>query len=292
MNKITGRAFFKHADDNTLMVTSRFYTIQGEGPFRGFPAYFIRLTRCNLNCSFCDTFFDDGDTLTFDEIFEQIDIDINKFYQERDMVTPEWARGTNRRIVLVITGGEPTLQPNLKAFLERANNIFYHTQIESNGILHLDLDEKTTYVVSPKCAERDGAPTKYLRPNPFVLQRATCLKFVMSSPENEKFSPYSEVPEWAHEWATKTGKEIYVSPMNIYKKEPRKAKEMRNYLAHGAIEEITIDQRSTVDEIISAWEPDLLDMEVNRRNHEYTAEYSLKYGFIFQMQIHLWASLA
>ena len=83
-----------------------------------------------------------------------------------------------------------------------------------------------------------------------------------------------------------TGKEIYVSPMNIYKKEPQKAKEMR-----ASNQEITIEERSTVDEIISFWEEGLLDMKANRRNHEYAAEYAMKYGFILNLQIHLFASL-
>ncbi len=286
MNEKVGRNYFKDAPSDTLTVTSRFYTLQGEGPFRGFPAYFVRLTKCNLDCSFCDTYFDKGDVLTFDEIFEQIEIDIKKFYDDRKIILPAWATGTDRRIVLVITGGEPSLQLNLSAFLKRANKIFYHTQIESNGILHLNLEEKTTYVVSPKCLEKNGTVVKYLTPNSETLKRASCLKFVMSAPEDEKFSPYSEVPEWAHQWAMDTGKEIYVSPMNIYKKEPQKAKEMR-----ASNQEMTIEHRSTIDEVISFWEPDLLDLKSNQRNHEYTAEYAMKYGFILNLQIHLFASL-
>ena len=291
MNEKVGRNYFKDTPEDTLTVTSRFYTLQGEGPFRGFPAYFVRLTKCNLDCSFCDTYFDKGDVLTFDEIFDQIEIDIRKFYDERHMIIPAWAEGDpnqeiRKRIVLVITGGEPSLQTNLKAFLDKANKIFYHTQIESNGILYLDLEEQTTYVVSPKCLEKNDTVVKYLKPNSGTLKRASCLKFVMSAPEDEKFSPYSEVPEWAHQWAMDTGKEIYVSPMNIYRKEPQKAKEMR-----ASNQEITIEQRSTVDEVISFWEPELLDLEANQRNHEFTAEYAMKYGFILNLQIHLFASL-
>lgn len=286
MNEKVGRSHFKNLKENKLIVTSRFYTCQGEGPFRGFPAYFIRLTKCNLNCWWCDTYFDKGDELTFDEIFNQIDTDIEKFYLKRNMSTPKWAQGTNRRIVLVITGGEPTLQTNLVDFLNKANDIFYHTQIESNGILYLNLSPKTTYVVSPKCLEKNRVAIKYLRPNPKILERADCLKFVMSAPECNEALPYSDVPDWAHDWADKTGKQIFVSPMNMYKKEPQKAKEMR-----ASNENITIDQRSTVDEVISFWEPDLLDMGKNQRNHEYVAEYAMKYGFILNLQIHLFASL-
>lgn len=286
MNEIVGKSYFKDAKKDTLLVTSRFYTLQGEGPYRGFPAFFLRLTKCNLACSFCDTYFDKGDELTFSEIFEQIDQDIKKFYEQRNLPTPDWALGKNRRIVLVITGGEPTLQANLIEFLNQANKIFYHTQIESNGILHLNLPEKTTYVVSPKCMEKNNISIKYLKPNKEVLKQADCLKFVMSAPEVECYSPYSEIPEWALEWTKDTGKPIFVSPMNMYKKEPQKAKELR-----ASNQKITIEERSTVDEVISFWEPELLDLEKNQRNHEYTADYAMKHGLILNLQMHLFVSL-
>jgi organic radical activating enzyme len=209
------------------------------------------------------------------------------------MPIPSWAQGDNRRIVLVITGGEPTLQSNLTAFLERASKVFYHTQIESNGTNPLPLPSSTTFVVSPKCNEKqlgDGSfiATKYLQPKPAMLERADCLKFVMCAPEQNQFTPYSEVPDWAHAWASATGKPIFVSPMNVYLQEPKKAKEMR---AAKQLNEITIAERSYVDEVISFWEPGLLNMKANQRNHEYTADYAMRHGFILNLQIHLLASL-
>lgn len=287
MNEIVGQKFFKEAPGNTLLVTSRFFTLQGEGPFRGIPAYFIRLAKCNLACSFCDTYFDSGTQQTFEEILTDATNEINRFFTSRDMEVPDWAKPSpDRKIVLVMTGGEPTLQKNLYAFLEEANKQFRWTQIESNGTLGCELPEKTTMVVSPKCLEKNNVAVRYLTPKPAMLERADCLKFVLCAPELEQFSPYSSVPEWAHEWAWRTGKEVYVSPMNIYKKEPQKAKELR-----AQKDDITLEERSYVDEVISFWEPDLLDFEKNQRNHEYTAEYAMKHGFILNLQIHLFASL-
>ena len=66
-NEIVGQKYFDNADDK-LFVTSIFYTLQGEGPYRGEPAVFVRFAKCNLNCGFCDTFFDDGDWLSIAEI--------------------------------------------------------------------------------------------------------------------------------------------------------------------------------------------------------------------------------
>ncbi len=287
MNEIVGQKYFRDAEPETLLVTSRFYTLQGEGPYRGVPAYFIRLSKCNLACSFCDTYFDSGDVVEFNDLFVAIERDIQEFYHNRDMTVPRWALpGPDRRIVLVMTGGEPTLQKNLNPFLERANYLFKWTQIESNGTLGCELPEKTTMVVSPKCLEKGNVAVRYLTPKPAMLERANCLKFVLCAPELDQFSPYSSVPDWAHEWAAKTGKPVFVSPMNIYKQEPAKAKELR-----AQKDDISIQERSTVDEVISFWEPDLLDLEKNQRNHEYTAEYAMKHGFILNLQIHLFASL-
>ncbi|MDI1351527.1 MAG: 7-carboxy-7-deazaguanine synthase QueE [bacterium] len=212
---------------------------------------------------------------------------IDDFFTQRNMPTPAWAQNLPRKMVLVITGGEPSLQSNLSAFLNRAENHFTTTQIESNGIALLaNMPEHTTLVVSPKCLEKKGEIVGYLKPNKKMLERANCLKFVMSSPGNEHFSPYSTIPLWAHEWAEKTGKQIYISPMNIYKKEPQRVKTIRD---EGR--DLSLQERSEINEVVSFWEPGLLDLKNNQRNHEYAAEYCMKYGFILNLQLHLLASL-
>lgn len=289
MNEIVGKKYFKDAEKEKLLVTSRFYTLQGEGPYRGHPAYFIRLTKCNLACSFCDTYFDSGEWKTFDELLEESGKVIDEFYSKRGMETPEWAKQFPRNIVLVITGGEPSLQDNLAPFLHKASRFFKNTQIESNGINVLeDMPESTTLVVSPKCLEKNDKAVKYLEPSQDMLARADCLKFVMCAPEQDQFTPYSEVPKWAHDWAARTGKPVFVSPMNVYLQEPKKAKELR---AAKQTTEISIEERSTVDETISFWEAGLLDMKKNQRNHEYAADYAMRHGFILNLQLHLFASL-
>ena len=287
LNEIVGKAFFKDAKPNELLVTSRFFTLQGEGPYRGHPAYFIRLAKCNLACSFCDTYFDKGEWYDFDTLLSDADKVIAEFFAKRNLDTPAWAKETPRNMVLVITGGEPSLQNNLSAFLQTAQKYFKQTQIESNGISILaDLPSSTTLVVSPKCLEKEGKAIRYLEPNPKMLERADYLKFVMSAPEYEQFAAYSEIPAWAHEWAKQTGKLVFVSPMNLYKQEPQRVKAIRDLGR-----DLTIAERSEINEVISFWEPDLLDLKKNQRNHEYTAEYCMKHGFVMNLQLHLFAGL-
>lgn len=321
-NEIVGRKAFVNED--RLLVTSMFMTLQGEGPLAGRPAFFVRLAKCNLACSFCDTYFDSGDWFTGAELERAIDRTISEFFKG---AVPYWA-STNtptgskpRYMALVITGGEPALQPALVNFLWAIKPNFNKVQIESNGTLALDLPRDVILVCSPKCFEGIGdssgrKPMHYLKPHPDVLRRADCLKFVMESPPEGlglvqsyieevskgfnvpahylspnpegRPSPYSSIPDWAHEWRYHTGRDIFISPMNIYNQEPRRAKELR--AAKG--QDITLEDRSDADEVISFWEPGLLNMEANKRNHEYAAKYAIQHGFIFNVQIHLLASVA
>ena len=286
LNEIVGKKYFADAGDK-LFVTSIFYTMQGEGPYRGMPALFVRLAKCNLGCSWCDAFFDDGDWMTVEEIVLAGLLEIDRYYNNE---VPE---DIYSKIVFVLTGGEPSLQ-NIKPLLEFASEKFVATQIESNGVFAPDVPDRTTVVVSPKCNEKVDislgfkryVPIKYMEPNKDTLARADCLKFVVED-QDEFDSPYQGIPDWAHEWHKETGRDIFISPMNIYNKEPEKAKAIR-----AGKNKMDLEERSTVDEVVSWWEKDLFNMEANQKNHEFAARYALNHGYIFQMQLHLFASFA
>ena len=271
-NEIVGQKYFDKAGDK-LFVTSIFYTLQGEGPYRGEPAVFVRLAKCNLACSFCDTYFDGGDWLSPEELEARIFKAVVDYFGEE---VPEWFR---EKVGLVVTGGEPMLQKNLGVFLEYIKDRFAWTQIESNGTIVQNIPDSTTLVVSPKCLEKNGKPVKYLEPNPKMLARADCLKFVMNADQD---SPYSSIPDWA-----RGDRKVFISPMNIYNREPQKSKQMRSKQ-----NSITLEERSAVDEVISWWEPGLLNYKSNEENHKYVAAYCAKNGYIFNMQLHLFAGIA
>ena len=284
-NEIIGSKYFDAAPERSMKVTSIFFTIQGEGPFTGRPAMFIRLAHCNLNCSFCDAYFDTGKYMNFEEIEAKMQESIDDYFQGD---SPYWASSgkyfsglempspTRRGMVLVITGGEPMIQPNLEEFILYMRQKFDQVQIESNGTKLLNIHGGAVLVVSPKCSEKTG---KYLTPNKEVLDRADCFKFIVSAdPE----SPYHEIPDWAHDWRY-NGKKVYISPMNMYLEEPRAAK-IDNYFGD-------LKDRSTIDERISFWTPGLLDYKQNQLNHEYAAKYVMDYNFNLCLQTHLYASL-
>ena len=111
-----------------LIVNELFYSLQGEGGRQGEASIFIRLTRCNLKCDFCDTDFESGEILSLDAILSRI-----------ESYPCKW---------IVWTGGEPTLQltDEVLIYFKKKG---YKQAIESNGLNKLSdlLDYK---VVSPK----------------------------------------------------------------------------------------------------------------------------------------------
>ncbi len=264
-NEIIGQKYFLDAQDK-LFVTSIFHTLQGEGPYSGRPAVFIRLAKCNLACSFCDTFFDDGDWLRVDEIEARIGLALDG--------------AARSKVGIVITGGEPMLQQNIGLLCEALLDKYAFVQIETNGIVYQSVPEAVTLVVSPKCAEKNGVILNYLKPHSKIIARADCLKFVV---EDKLGSPYNTVPDWAFDFV----KDIYISPMNMYNDVPKNAKMLR--VGAGAA---SMYERSTIDEVVSFWEPGLLNMAQNQKNHEYAAKYCLEHHLILSLQTHLYAGIA
>lgn len=111
-----------HSDSEILDVHSMFVTIQGEGPFVGEPAFFIRLAGCNLQCPGCDTDY------TTDR----------ERWNVRAMVCAVQERFKHK--LVVITGGEPFRQ-NIAPFCGMLIARGYYVQIETNGSLGVsDLD--------------------------------------------------------------------------------------------------------------------------------------------------------
>lgn len=130
-------------DGSVLDVHSIFYTIQGEGPFAGRTAVFIRLAGCNLQCPGCDTEYTQGRAMISVPRIEAL-------------VASQWVEYTTARPLIVITGGEPLRQP-IGVLCDRLSAAGYHIQIESNGVFAPDtvLDtliqrDAVSLIVSPK----------------------------------------------------------------------------------------------------------------------------------------------
>lgn len=139
-----------------LAVHSIFDTIQGEGPFAGEPATFIRLAGCNLNCKWCDTdYTSKRSRLTPNEINDVM------------MTMPA-------RRVVVLTGGEPFRQDFYGFFLHciKPGQIL---QVETNGTLYRDFLEKQyteqmVIVCSPKTPAIDDRMWRFINALKYVVE--------------------------------------------------------------------------------------------------------------------------
>lgn len=166
-----------------------FASLQGEGPSAGRPSTFVRLSRCNLACVWCDTaytwrFTGDNrphrDDLFHDRAANQITLD------EEDAAARIAALGGNR---LVITGGEPLLQgAALARMLTHLPG--QHVEIETNGTVapHRALDLLVDqYNVSPKLAHSGNARDLALVPERLAAWTAderAWFKFVIATAED------------------------------------------------------------------------------------------------------------
>ena len=117
-------------------VNEIFTSLQGEGMLSGRPVVFVRFSRCNLNCSFCDTNFSEERTMHASEIISDI-----------------LRIGGNLRQV-ILTGGEPFYQ-NLLPLCHMLSQKEYFVQVETNGMLPVpkEIHERKLikwYTVSPK----------------------------------------------------------------------------------------------------------------------------------------------
>lgn len=109
----------KRRVDLLIDVHSIFYTIQGEGPFSGTPAVFVRLAGCNLQCDFCDTEYTKGR-----HAMRVVDVAI-----EVERVAKFKHQG-----LVVITGGEPFRQ-DIGNLITLLTNHGFYVQVETNGTL-------------------------------------------------------------------------------------------------------------------------------------------------------------
>ena len=183
-----------------IQVREVFLTLQGEGPFSGRRAVFIRLTGCHLSCVWCDTTWNDvaDPTVSVPDIVTRAEA-----HWGSDIPDP----------LIVITGGEPLRQPIGFLVSQLRTRMKAHIQIETSGSFYRGFmsDAAVTTVVSPKTPTIDKK----------IMEVADAWKYVISA-EDEK-CPHTGIPITATQpgsrparlcapppWVTRD--QVYLSP--------------------------------------------------------------------------------
>lgn len=147
----------------TLTVNEIYASVQGESTFAGLPCTFIRLTFCDLRCSWCDTeyAFYEGEKMTLDDIMAEV--------KRLDIPLVE------------LTGGEPLMQPAAPALMQRLCDASFQVLIETGG--HRDIgvvDSRVHRIMDMKCPD-SGMTAKMRYENIPLLTSKDEVKFVIAS---------------------------------------------------------------------------------------------------------------
>jgi 7-carboxy-7-deazaguanine synthase len=153
-----------------LKVNEIFYSIQGESTYAGKPCVFIRLTGCNLRCSYCDTKYAyyDGEKLDIHEIINKVAL-----------------YGCS---LVEVTGGEPLLQEETPYLISQLLGTGYKVLIETNGSHDISrVDGRSVRIVDIKCPS-SGEKDRNDLANLNRLRDEDELKFVIGSREDYDYA--------------------------------------------------------------------------------------------------------
>jgi 7-carboxy-7-deazaguanine synthase len=149
-----------------MIINEIFYSIQGESSYTGWPCAFIRLSGCDLRCSYCDTQY--------------------AFNEGHEMSVPGVLRAIApfpTRLVLV-TGGEPMLQPAVHDLFRGLLEGGYTVCMETGGhITLIDVDPRVHKIMDLKCPSSGMAPRNHYE-NLKYLTRNDEVKFVVGGRED------------------------------------------------------------------------------------------------------------
>lgn len=161
-----------------MFITEIFNSIQGEGTRAGLPCIFVRLTGCNLRCTWCDTAyaFHGGKKMTVGEVLTRVD---------------ELAKCASRNVavpLVEITGGEPLLQEEVYPLAERLLAGGYTVMIETSGERFVGkLPGEVIKIIDVKCPDSGEADTFDMK-NLDAIGVGDEVKFVISSRRDYEFA--------------------------------------------------------------------------------------------------------
>lgn len=160
---------------DSLVVNEIYLSLQGESTFAGLPCIFIRLTACNLRCSYCDTAyaFTEGEKTTFPDILSKI----------RELAAPY-----QKKPLIELTGGEPLLQKNSLPLMRALCDEGFTVLIETSGALDIsEVDSRVRRIMDLKCPS-SGEVARNRFENIPHLKSTDEIKFVIGTVEDYEWA--------------------------------------------------------------------------------------------------------
>ncbi len=146
-----------------LDICEIFHSLQGESTFAGLPCIFVRLSGCNLNCTWCDTLYagTECEPMSFEQVLKKIN------YFNCNLVE--------------ITGGEPLLQEATPSLINSLIEKNYQVLLETNGSQNIkSVNSECIKIVDIKCPSL-SCPNLTLKLDGICLHRMFCIN--LSSPD-------------------------------------------------------------------------------------------------------------
>ncbi len=160
-----------HILGHLMIVNEIFFSIQGESSYAGRPCVFVRLTGCNLRCTYCDTkyAYDEGRELDIAGILAQVSI--------------------HKCPLIEVTGGEPLIQADTPDLIYSLLEEGFEVLLETNGTLNTDkIDKRCVKIIDIKCpssGEHDKCDPSTLLSR---LSDKDEIKFVIGDREDYKYA--------------------------------------------------------------------------------------------------------
>jgi 7-carboxy-7-deazaguanine synthase len=162
-----------------MFVTEIFKSIQGEGTRAGRPCIFVRLTGCNLRCTWCDTeyAFHGGQKVSVDDVVARVEL-LNQLPNGEPAGVP----------LVELTGGEPLLQEEIYPLADRLLAAGYTVMVETSGERYIGrLPNGVIRIVDVKCPD-SGEPDTFDMKNLDELNERDEVKFVISTRRDYEFA--------------------------------------------------------------------------------------------------------
>jgi 7-carboxy-7-deazaguanine synthase len=179
---------------DTLVVNEIYLSLQGESTFAGLPCVFVRLTACNLRCSYCDTAyaFTEGKKRELSEVCAEVlrlaqpyvAAEVTRRNLSTSLSHPPPHVGGYGLPLVELTGGEPLLQPNALRLMKQLCDDGFTVLVETSGALDISkVDPRVRRIMDLKCPS-SGEVERNRWENIPHLKATDEIKFVIGTVED------------------------------------------------------------------------------------------------------------